>query len=96
MPDGLHSHAFRGRTTFNDGHAPGYTGITRLAPDVPGHLHQMTGETTFADGHVHRYSLYTGPEIPVDGGHTHYYQAVTSFNDGHVHYLFGYTTIHRR
>ena len=96
MPNELHSHGFRGRTSFNDNHTLGYTGVTCLNPDVPGHVHYMTGATTFNDGHIHRYALYTSPEIPVDGGHTHYYQSATSFNDGHIHYLYGYTTVYSR
>lgn len=94
MPDRLHSHDFRGRTTFNDGHTHGYSGVTSDNPDVPRHIHYMMGETTFNDGHVHRYTLFTNPEIRVGRGHTHYYQASTSFNDGHVHYLYGYTTVY--
>lgn len=94
MPNELHSHGFRGRTTFSDGHTHEYSGITSMNPDIPGHVHYMAGVTAFNDGHVHRYSLYTSPEIQVDRGHTHYYRAATSFEDGHVHYLFGYTTIY--
>jgi hypothetical protein len=96
MPNGLHSHSFRGRTTFNDGHTHGYTGITSLSPDVRGHVHFITGATTFNDGHIHRYALYTSREIPVAGGHTHFYQAATSFNDRHVHFLFGFTSVFRQ
>ncbi|HOQ01257.1 MAG TPA: YmaF family protein [Acetivibrio clariflavus] len=96
MPNGMHSHRFMGRTTFNDGHVHGYSGMTSQNPDIPGHMHYITGETTFEDGHIHRYSLQTGPSIPVYGGHIHYYQAATSFNDGHVHYLYGYTSIYNQ
>jgi len=54
----------------------------------------MAGETTFEDGHIHRYSLQTGPSIPVSGGHIHYYYTATSFEDGHIHYLYGYTSVY--
>jgi len=68
MPNGMHSHRFMGRTTFNDGHVHGYSGMTSLNPNIPGHMHYITGETTFEDGHIHRYSLQTGPSITVYGG----------------------------
>jgi hypothetical protein len=96
MPDGLHSHNFRGVTTFNDGHVHRYGGMTSSDPNVRGHTHSMAGETTYNDGHIHRYSLQTGPEIRVGTGHTHYYRAATTFNDGHVHYLYGYTSVYGR
>lgn len=92
MPDGLHSHDFRGVTTYTNGHVHRYTGTTSAAPNVPGHTHFMAGETSVSDGHTHRYGLYTGPDIQADGGHTHQYQGATALNDRHVHYLYGYTT----
>jgi len=43
MPDGLHSHSFNGRTTFNDGHIHEYFGVTSFNPDVPGHVQLYDG-----------------------------------------------------
>jgi len=94
LSDRLHSHYFRGVTSYNDGHIHRYSGTTSQDRDTPGHVHTMTGETTFEDGHVHSYSLMTGAPIPVANGHTHYYKAATAFNDGHTHNLTGYTTVY--
>ena len=93
MSYGLHTHNYKGVTTFNDGHEHGYVGTTSQAPDIPGHTHRMVGETTFDDGHSHGYSLQTSPPLPAGNGHTHYYQSETTFNDQHIHYLFGYNTV---
>lgn len=94
MPGNLHSHEYRGNTTYNDGHVHMYYGSTSQVPDTPNHMHIMMGETSYNDGHTHRYSLYTSPSIKVGNGHTHYYQAGTSFNDNHLHYLYGYNTVY--
>jgi hypothetical protein len=54
----------------------------------------MSGTTTFNNGHSHRFSVATGPAIPVSGGHLHQYTGTTTYDDGHVHYFRGNTSVY--
>lgn len=93
MPNEILCPGFRERTTFKNVHAHGYSGVTGLNPDVPGHLHHMTGATTFDEGHMYRCALYTSPGIPADGGRTHYYRKDTSFYDGYFQYQYVHNAV---
>lgn len=91
---GVHTHNFEGPTTVNNGHRHFYNGITSAEDNTPGHIHNMSGTTTFNNGHSHRFSVATGPAIPVSGGHLHQYTGTTTYDDGHVHYFRGNTSVY--
>jgi hypothetical protein len=76
----LHSHGFRGVTSYDVGHRHGYAGVTDPAPSGVPHTHSYSTVTTFNDGHVHYIRGRTGPAIPVPGG-------------GHYHFFSGHTTV---
>lgn len=94
MQQGMHSHGYRGMTTYSYGHKHDYFGATSLDPDTPGHIHYMWGKTSYNDGHIHYYAVPTGPSVKVKDGHTHHYCGATTLNDGHVHYYGGVTSIY--
>ncbi len=77
----LHSHGFRGVTSFDVGHRHGYAGVTEPAPSGVPHTHAYSTVTTLNDGHVHYITGRTGPAIPVPGGgHYHFFEGVTTVN----------------
>lgn len=68
----MHTHQYRGVTSFDVGHRHQLAGVTGPAPHTPDHVHPYQGTTTFDDGHVHTFSGVTGPPIPLpDGRHYH-------------------------
>ncbi len=95
MPMDLHSHNYRGATSFNDGHTHNYSGTTSADPDEPRHTHEMAGYTTTDAGHTHYYAVTTGPGIEVQGGHYHYYEGVTQYASGHMHSFEGSTSVYQ-
>ncbi|MFZ5644852.1 MAG: YmaF family protein [Bacillota bacterium] len=90
-----HVHAYRGRTSFDEGHLHRFEGIsTRSVGGVDAHVHRLIGTTTFDDGHIHNYNITTGPGIPAGPGqHVHRYNGVTTLNGRplHVHFMSGVT-----
>ena len=86
----LHTHQFKGVTTYVDGHLHFWSGVTSASPNVPGHTHIVAGETTVNDGHSHSYSLRTYPPTYVDQGHYkhyHYYEGDTHTTLDHHHHM---------
>lgn len=94
MPNQLHSHGFAGGTSFADGHAHQYMGVTSLDMDYPGHVHLMADNTSFVDGHLHAFRLVTSPAIYFAGGHYHLYRGATEVADRHTHNMQGPTIIY--
>ncbi|MFZ5974773.1 MAG: YmaF family protein [Bacillota bacterium] len=81
----MHTHAFKGVTTYIDGHLHLFSGVSSASPDVPGHTHYITGTTTISNGHSHSFNLITHTQTNVNSGHYHYYQGDTAIVLGHSH-----------
>lgn len=89
----MHTHYYRGETSYEDGHRHNYSGMTSPAPDTPGHTHMISDRTSMNDRHTHRFSFSTGPAREYRGGHVHHYAGVAQFNDGHIHTMGGCTSV---
>ncbi|MHB1314305.1 MAG: YmaF family protein [Christensenellales bacterium] len=90
----LHTHTFRGVTTYIDGHLHLFFGTTGASPDLPGHTHTVAGRTTMNTGHDHSYSLTTWPPTVVGAGrHYHYFNGNTGAVQGHSHPMSGTTSV---
>ncbi len=82
----VHAHAFGGVTSYDDGHAHQYAGLTAPAPSGVPHVHEYYAETSFNDGHTHIICGTTGDAVPLPGGgHIHYFQGFTTVNGRHPH-----------
>ena len=87
MPPVMHSHRFKGVTTYVDGHLHLFSGISSVSPNVPGHRHFITGITTFNFAHSHPYNLITDTQTNVDSAHYHFYAGNTYEVLAHHHFI---------
>ncbi|WP_347552051.1 YmaF family protein [Pseudalkalibacillus hwajinpoensis] len=56
------------------------------------HVHRVEGITIREERHQHRYSVQTGPPIPLPGGgHYHLFGGETFSKEEHEHYFSGRT-----
>lgn len=82
----VHTHAFSGYTSIDDGHSHYYSGKTEPAPTGVPHVHQYYTVTTVNDGHDHTIRGTTGPAISMtNGGHYHYFEGYTTINGTQPH-----------
>lgn len=92
----VHTHEFKGTTSFDEGHSHRYAGITEPAPSGVQHNHRYFTFTTFDDSHRHQIRGITGPAISLpNGGHYHEFNGVTTV-DGttpHRHMYSGRTSM---
>ncbi|MFC0561961.1 YmaF family protein [Halalkalibacter alkalisediminis] len=92
----IHTHEFKGVTTFDVGHDHRYAGTTEPAPSGVQHTHRYCTFTTFDAEHKHVIRGVTGPAIFLpDGRHFHKFNGVTSV-DGptpHRHRYCGKTSL---
>ncbi len=96
MPGELHTHEYKGVTTYANGHVHLFSGVSGVSPNVPGHTHTIAGQTAVSDGHSHPYRLISeGPVYVarVQYKHYHYYSGVTGFVRGHEHLMSGTTFV---
>jgi hypothetical protein len=84
----MHSHKFKGVTTYVDGHVHLFSGVSSMSPDVPGHTHTIEGQTTVDDGHSHGFYIITQGPTKVDSkAHYHYYEGNTNIVRNHKHFI---------
>ena len=82
----VHTHAFSGCTSCDDGHSHYYAGMTEPAPTGVPHVHKYYTVTDISDRHTHRIKGTTGPAIPLpNGGHYHYFEGYTTVDGRHPH-----------
>lgn len=96
MPDGFHTHEFKGVTVFVDDHLHLFWGVSSASPNVPGHTHIIAGITTVNDGHSHPYRFVSQGPTYVDRvhyKHYHYYEGVTAVVLRHDHPMSGTTFV---
>ncbi len=92
----VHTHAFRGVTSFDVGHNHRYAGTTTPAPSGVQHRHRFFTVTSFDDNHDHVIRGTTGPAIQLpSGGHIHQFSGFTTVNGAipHTHRFSGRTSI---
>jgi hypothetical protein len=88
LPALFHAHAFKGVTTYEDGHLHLYSGVSSASPNAPGHTHIIRGQTTINGGHTHGYFIISEGPTYVDRAHYkhyHYYEGNTFTVMGHRH-----------
>ncbi|MCL7748664.1 YmaF family protein [Halalkalibacter alkaliphilus] len=92
----VHTHEFKGVTSFDVGHDHRYAGTTEPAPSGVQHTHRYFTFTSFDAEHKHMIKGVTGPAIFLpSGGHYHEFSGVTSI-DGptpHRHKYRGRTSL---
>ncbi|ARK32560.1 YmaF family protein [Halalkalibacter krulwichiae] len=92
----VHTHEFRGVTSFDVGHDHRYAGTTEPAPSGVQHTHRYGTFTSFDERHRHEIRGVTGPAIFLpEGGHYHEFSGVTTV-DGvtpHRHKYSGRTSL---
>ncbi|WP_100404697.1 YmaF family protein [Bacillus solitudinis] len=92
----VHTHEFKGVTSFDVGHDHRYAGTTEPAPSGVKHTHRYCTFTSFDAEHKHVIKGVTGPAIFLPGeGHYHEFSGVTSV-DGqtpHKHRYCGRTSL---
>lgn len=82
----VHTHEFRGVTSFDVGHSHRYAGTTEPAPSGVQHTHRFFTFTSVDDRHRHEIRGVTGPAIPLsNGGHYHQFRGVTTVNGSNPH-----------
>ncbi|MGD8192189.1 YmaF family protein [Brevibacillus ginsengisoli] len=82
----VHTHAFSGCTTCDDGHSHYYSGMTEPAQTGVPHVHNYYTVTAVKDGHTHVIQGTTGPAISLPtGGHYHRFEGYTTVNGMHPH-----------
>jgi hypothetical protein len=75
----IHTHQFKGVTSFDDGHSHQYAGTTEPAPSGVQHTHRYFTSTSVEDRHRHQIRGVTGLSIPLpNGGHYHEFSGVTT------------------
>ena len=92
----VHTHEFRGVTSFDDGHNHHYAGTTEAAPSGVQHTHRYFTFTSVDDQHNHVINGVTGLAIFLpDGGHYHEFSGVTTVDgeDPHRHRYEGNTSL---
>lgn len=86
----VHTHPFKGVTSFDVGHHHHYAGVTEPAPSGVPHVHGYFAVTSFNDGHKHVIRGRTGPAIPLPkGGHVHRFEGYTTL-DGRIPHVHAY------
>jgi hypothetical protein len=92
----IHTHEFKGNTSFDDGHRHRYAGTTEPAPSGIQHTHKYFTFTSVDNRHNHQIRGITGPAIPLgSGGHFHEFSGFTTV-DGttpHRHRYSGRTSL---
>lgn len=91
----IHTHQFKGVTSFDVGHNHRYAGTTEPAPSGVQHTHRYFTFTTFDDEHKHSIRGVTGPAIASSGGgHFHEFSGVTTVDGAipHRHKYSGRTS----
>ncbi|MDQ0341070.1 hypothetical protein J2S00_003914 [Caldalkalibacillus uzonensis] len=91
----VHTHQFKGVTSFDVGHNHRYAGTTEPAPSGIQHRHRYFTFTSFDEGHRHVIRGVTGPAIPLpNGGHYHEFSGVTTVSGAirHTHRYRGITS----
>jgi hypothetical protein len=82
----VHTHAFEGVTSVDDGHAHAYAGWTAPAPSGVPHVHGYHTVTALVHGHTHVIHGTTGPAVPLPGGgHFHEFEGWTTVDGIHPH-----------
>jgi hypothetical protein len=92
----VHTHQFKGVTSFDAGHNHRYAGTTEPAASGVPHNHRYYTVTTIDDRHVHTIRGVTGPAILLPGGgHYHEFSGVTTVDGDppHRHKYSGRTSI---
>lgn len=92
----VHSHEFRGVTSFDVGHDHRYVGTTEPASSGVQHRHRFSTVTSFDANHDHVIRGVTGPAIPLPtGGHYHEFSGVTTVDGDtpHAHRFSGRTSL---
>lgn len=90
-----HSHHIKGRIEKRNNH--NHALIIGFSFPVNGsaydqHVHQIEGLTIEEDGHQHRYSVQSGPPIPLSSGeHFHNFNGETFSANNHRHFFSGRT-----
>jgi hypothetical protein len=96
LPDGFHTHAFKGVTVFVDDHLHLFWGVSGPGPNVPGHTHKIAGTTTVNDGHSHPFRMMSQGPTYVDRErfkHYHYFEGETAVVQNHRHPMSGPTFV---
>ncbi|WP_202077803.1 YmaF family protein [Caldalkalibacillus salinus] len=91
----VHTHQFKGVTSFDVGHNHRYAGTTEPAPSGVQHTHRYFTFTSIDARHKHVIRGTTGPAIPLpNGGHYHEFSGMTSVNGEtpHSHRYSGKTS----
>ncbi|WP_100404309.1 YmaF family protein [Bacillus solitudinis] len=91
----VHTHQFKGVTSFDVGHNHYYAGTTEPAPSGVQHTHKYFTFTTVDDRHKHVIHGVTGPAVRLpDGGHYHEFSGETSVDGAipHRHRYIGKTS----
>lgn len=87
----IHTHEFRGVTSFDVGHDHRYVGTTEPAPSGVQHTHRYFTFTSFDAEHRHVIRGTTGPAISLpEGGHYHEFSGVTTV-DGEIPHRHRYS-----
>ncbi|WP_062052104.1 YmaF family protein [Bacillus sp. JCM 19034] len=82
----VHTHEFRGVTSFDVGHDHRYAGTTEPAPNDVQHTHHYRTFTSFDARHRHEIQGVTGPAIFLpEGGHYHEFSGVTTVDGDTPH-----------
>jgi hypothetical protein len=92
----VHTHQFKGVTSFDVGHNHRYVGTTEPAPSGVQHTHKYFTFTSFDDGHKHEIKGVTDPAIFLpSGGHIHEFSGVSSVDGAtpHRHKYSGKTSV---
>lgn len=82
----VHTHEFKGITSFDVGHSHRYAGTTEPAPSGVQHTHRYFTFTSIDERHRHQIRGITGPAIPLpNGGHYHEFSGVTTVDGATPH-----------
>lgn len=90
-----HTHHYKMTTSEKEEHEHSMVGFSFPANgcDRDEHIHRLEGVTLIND-HQHRYSLKTGPPIPLSGGgHYHEFDGETFSHTKHEHSFYGRTSL---
>lgn len=91
----VHTHEFKGVTSFDVGHDHRYAGRTEPAPSGVQHRHRFFTVTSFDANHKHVIRGITGPAIECpDGRHFHKFSGFTTVDGDtpHRHRFSGRTS----
>ncbi len=90
-----HAHYFKGKLEVRDEHdhdiLVGYS-FPVNGTSYDQHFHRIEGLTIEENGHQHRFSVQSGPPIPLPaGGHYHRLEGETVSVENHSHHFWGRT-----